>query len=72
MTTEIYRGMRLKAIAGKKDKWGTMDYYVNGQKWGNWMGRDEAKAIEEMKRTVDEAAKNPEAYGDFWTPKDGK
>jgi hypothetical protein len=66
MTTETYRGVRLKVTKGRQ--YGYLAHYVNGEPWGEWMGRDEAKALASMHGYVDGAIERPEAYPDYWQP----
>jgi hypothetical protein len=64
MTTETYRGVRLKVTKGKE--WGYLAHFVNGVPWGNWIGRDEGAALKSMHGYVDSAIERPDAYADYW------
>ena len=66
MSTETYRGVRLKVRKGSQ--WGRLAHYVNGLPWGEWEGRDEAAALAGMHGYVDDAIERPEAYADYWQP----
>lgn len=57
MKLATYRGVRLKVKKGRT--WGYLTWIVNGEPWGDWLGRDEDAAIELMKRYVDNAAARP-------------
>ena len=66
MSTETYRGVRLKVRKGSK--WGHLAHYVNGQPWGEWEGSDEAAALASMHGYVDLAIEEPARMADYWQP----
>lgn len=66
MRIETYRGVKLKVKKGCE--WGTLAHYVNGVRWGDWLGTDEDKALASMRSYVDSAIEQPSRWADYWQP----
>jgi hypothetical protein len=65
MMTEKYNGCKIKVRAGRKATWGRMLAEVNGESFPTVEQFDEAKAIAEIKRTLDHVHAAP-VDGDRW------
>lgn len=67
MIRETYRGVPLKVTPRGS---GIFEEFVGGVSLGTWIGGTERGRIEQLKRYVDAAGERPDAYLDYWHPKD--
>lgn len=66
MTTETYRGVRIRIVKGKGNYWGYTLARVNGHDQGRRIGTDEQEHLANLRATIDHAQAEPDRYSAEW------
>lgn len=67
MTTETYRGVKIRTKLGKGNDWGYTLITINGHDM-RYMERDQERLARVLHGIIDDAIERPDSYGPEWRP----